>query len=150
MIKVTQKGDTEIDFDIDEALRVLDVITSEMVDNAKDKAPIAKEAYYEYSSKKGRKVKRRPGRLKKNIKRSERKKSFRVYVNTGPSGAPYAIYQEEGFTHWRSGKSYAGHHFMEGACEAAIAQMEIDAPEVAEKCLITKRSGGNPSTKIYG
>ena len=100
---------------IDEAVKELDRATDLMVELAKDKAPIAKEAYYEWSREKRKTVKRRPGRLKRNIKKTERKKSFRVYIDMGTRGAPYGIFQELGFTHWKSGKVYAGHFFMEEA-----------------------------------
>lgn len=148
MIQVTQKGNIDAIFRLDEAIKELDKATDNMVAMAKDKAPIAKEAYYEWSREKGRAVKRRPGRLKRNIKRTERKKSFRVYIDMGTRGAPYGIFQELGFTHWKSGKVYAGHFFMEQALEATLAQLDAHTLELADKCLNIKGHNGK-STIAY-
>ena len=142
MIKVTQKGNIDAIFRLDEAVKELDRATDNMVEMAKDKAPIAKEAYYEWSSEKGRRVKRSPGRLKRNIKKTERKKSFRVYIDMGTRGAPYGIFKELGFTHWKSGKVYAGHFFMEQALEATLAQLDAHTLELADKCLNLKGHNG--------
>lgn len=138
MIKVTRKGNIDAIFRIDEAVKELDRATDNMVEMARDKAPIAKEAYYEWSGEKGRRVKRRPGRLKRNIKKTERKKSFRVYIDMGTRGAPYGIFQEVGFTHWITGKTYPGHFFMEEALDAVLAQLDAHTLELADKCLNMK------------
>ena len=58
MIQVTQKGNIDVIFRLDEAIKELDKATDNMVAMAKDKAPIAKEAYYEWSREKGRAVSR--------------------------------------------------------------------------------------------
>lgn len=142
MIKVVQKGNIDAIFRLDEAVKELDRATDNMVDMARDKAPIAKEAYYEWSGEKGRRVKRRPGRLKRNIKKTERKKSFRVYIDMGTRGAPYGIFQEQGFTHWITGKTYAGHFFMEQALDATLAQLDAHTLELADKCLNLKGHNG--------
>ena len=142
MIKVTQKGNIDAIFRLDEAVKELDRATDNMVEMAKDKAPIAKEAYHEWSREKRKTVKRRPGRLKRNIKKTERKKSFRVYIDMGTRGAPYGIFQELGFTHWKSGKVYAGHFFMEQALEATLAQLDAHTLELADKCLNLKGHNG--------
>lgn len=147
MITVTQKGNIDAIFRLDEAVKELDLATDNMVEMAKAKAPIAKEAYYEWSREKGRKVKRRPGRLKRNIKKTERQKSFRVYIDMGTRGAPYGIFQELGFTHWKSGKTYAGHFFMEEALNATLAQLDAHTLELADKCLNLKGHNGKAVVK---
>lgn len=136
----------DVFFDIEEAMDYLNKRASDMVDMAKDKAPIAKEPYPEFS--KGKRIMRQPGRLKKNIKKKGKKNSIKVYVDMGTRGAPYALYQEVGFKNHLTGKVHPGKHFMEEALEAVLTDMDRDGIMVAERCLKIQTSNGR-ELKIY-
>lgn len=146
MITLKQTGNDYIIFEIEEALKYLNERAEDMVEMAKDKAPVAKEPYPEY--RKGKKIMRRPGRLKKSIKKKDFKKSIKVYVDMTQKGAPYAFYQETGFQHHITGKIYPGKHFMEEALDVVLTEMENDGLEVANKCLKMLPSNGKP-LKVY-
>lgn len=152
MMSITKKGNIEaLFFKIDPAIDMLDEATNKMVEMAKDKAPIAKEAYYESGRNKfgntNVKIKRRPGRLKKNIKRTDRKKSFRVYIDMGTRGAPYGLFQEAGFTD-RGGKQHSGKYFMAESYSATLASLSLSGKAMAKSCL-TYQGHNNKTFKAY-
>lgn len=133
-------------FDIEEAMKYLEKKAEKMKGIAVEKAPQAKAPYIEYRGGKG--IKRRPGRLKKNIKKKDMGNSVKVYVDNTQKGAPYGLYQEVGFVHWKTGKAIPGKFYFETAFDIVMLDIQRDKVEVAKKCLKLQASGGHTLVKI--
>ena len=144
-IKIIPPKSIHARFDIDEAVKYLEEKAEKMKNIAVEKAPIAKAPYIEVRG--GKSIKRRPGRLKKNIKAKTKKSSIKVYIDTTNKGAPYGVYQELGFRHYKSGNAIPGKFFFETAFNVVMLDIQKDGIEIANRCLKIVGTNGVSITK---
>lgn len=144
-IKIIPPKSIHAKFNIDEAIKYLEEKAEKMKDIAIEKAPIAKAPYIEYRNGKG--IKRRPGRLKKNIKTKPKNQSVKVYLDTTNKGAPYGVYQELGFRHYITGKVIPGKFYFETAFNIVMLDIKKDKIEIANRCLSISGTNGRSITR---
>ena len=145
-IKMVTPKSIHARFDIDEAYNYLNKKAEKMRDMAIERAPIAKAPYIEVKG--GKAIKRRPGRLKKNIKAKQKRQSIKVYLDTTQKGAPYGFYQEVGFRHYKSGKAIPGKFYFETAFDITMLEIKSERIDLGRQCIKYSTTNGRALTKI--